>query len=104
MGRQVVQRRGVEMVKKTVAIHPLMDKYIRQTWSLLIEEGYDATYSTALNFMLLAAMGEAIKNKGWSKTTRRNVWNFVEDEATVRALNLEDHLTHLKQLTGISET
>ena len=103
MGRQVVRRREVEMVKKTVAIHPLMDKYVRQTWSMLIEEGHDATYSTALNFMLLAAIGEAIKNKGWSKTTRRNVWSFVEDEATIRALNLEDHLAQLRQLTGISE-
>ena len=104
MGRQVVRRREVEMVKKTVAIHPLMDKFVRQTWSILIEDGYDATYSTALNFMLLAAVDEASSGKGWSKTTRQNVWSFVEDEATVRALNLEDHLTQLKQLTGVSET
>lgn len=104
MGRQVIKKSEVEMVKKTVAIHPLMDKYIRQTWSILIEEGHDATYSTALNFMLLAAIGETVKGKGLSKATRRNIWSFVEDEAIVRALNLEDHLTQLKQLTGVSET
>lgn len=103
MGRQVVRRRGVEMVKKTVAIHPLMDKYVRQTWSILIEDGYDATYSTALNFMLLAAIGEATSGKGWSKTTRQNVWSFVEDEATMRALSLEDHLASLKQLIEAPE-
>lgn len=103
MGRQVIKKSEVAMVKKTVAVHPLMDQYIRQTWSMLIEEGHDATYSTALNFILLGAINEAIRDKGWSKVTRKNVWAFIEDEATIRALNLEGHLAQLKQFTEAPE-
>jgi hypothetical protein len=49
----------VTVIRKTIAIHPIMDSYIRKTWALLIEEGYDEGYSTALNFMLLATIMEA---------------------------------------------
>jgi len=47
------------VIKKTVVIHPLMDSYVRKTWAILIENGKDASYSTALNFMLLATIFEA---------------------------------------------
>lgn len=83
------------VVKKSVAIHPIMDKFVRKTWSLIIEDGYDATYSTALNFMLLGAILEANKEGGWSDETRKLVWNFMDDKKTVRELNLEDHITNI---------
>ncbi|RLG90423.1 MAG: hypothetical protein DRO36_06120 [Candidatus Hecatellales archaeon] len=84
------------VIKKTVAIHPIMDSYIRKIWSLLVESGYDATYSTALNFMLLGAIFEATQKKeGWSEETRRLVWSFMEDEETIKELNLEDQLANL---------
>jgi hypothetical protein len=41
------------------AIYPAIDKYVkyvRETWAALIKAGYDAIYSTALNFMLLIAI------------------------------------------------
>ena len=79
-----------------MAIHPLMDKYVRKQWTVLIEAGYNATYSSALNFMLLVAIQEAIKEGGLSKTTRDVVWNFVDDESTINELNLEDHLISLE--------
>ena len=62
---------------------------------MLIEEGYDATYSTALNFMLLGAIAEALKEGGWSEKTREIVWNFMEDKDTIRELNLEDQLANI---------
>lgn len=50
-------------IKKTVVIHPIMDSYIRKTWAILIENGKDASYSTALNFMILATIFEAENQK-----------------------------------------
>ncbi len=84
------------VIKKSVAIHPIMDKYIRKTWALLVENGHDATYSMALNFMLLGAIFEATQEEsGWRENTRKLVWNFVEDDETINELNLEDQLTKL---------
>jgi hypothetical protein len=91
------------VVKKTVAIHPIMDAYIRKTWALLVESGYDATYSTALNFMLLGAISEALKVGGWSEETRRRVWSFMEDEGTVKELNIEDHLANIGEKISVSK-
>jgi hypothetical protein len=91
------------VVKKTVAIHPIIDAYIRKTWALLIESGYDATYSTALNFMLLGAIFEALKEGGWSEETRGLVWSFMEDEETIKELNLEDHLANIGEKISVSK-
>ena len=85
------------VVKKSVAIHPIMDKGVRKIWSHLIENGYDATYSTAVNFMLLGAIFEATKKGGWSDETIRIVWNFVEDKKTIKELNLEDQLANIAE-------
>ena len=85
------------VVKKTVAIHPLMDSYVRKTWAILIENGKDASYSTALNFMLLATIYETTKPNGLSEETRELLWNFVEDQKTIDELNLQDLLTTLEE-------
>ena len=63
-------------VKKTVVLHPMMDKYVRKTWAILIENDYDATYSMALNFMILVAIQEGIKDGSLSEETRDVVWEF----------------------------
>ena len=83
------------IIKKTVVIHPIMDSYIRKTWAMLIEEGYDATYSSALNFMLVAMIMETTKEGGLTDDTRDTIWKFARDQATIRKLNLEDHLANL---------
>jgi len=88
----------VPIVKKTIAIHPILDKYVRRTWALLVEAGYDATYSLALNFMLLGAVLEATKEGGWSEETRKVVWDsFLKDRKAIEELNLEDMLTNLAE-------
>ena len=89
------------IVRKTVAIHPVVDSYIRKIWSMLVEAGYDATYSTALNFMLLGAIFEAVKEGGWSQKTRELVWSFLEDEKTISELNLEDQLAKIADKLSI---
>jgi len=92
------------VVKKTVAIHPMMDRYVRKTWALLVENGYDATYSTALNFMLLATIFETTKDGGLSEKTRDLIWNFVRDQKTIDELNLEDQLANIAKHFSIVET
>ena len=87
-------------VKKTVVLHPMMDKYVRKTWAILIENDYDATYSMALNFMVLVAIQEGIKDGSLSDETRDVVWNFVHDQATIGHLNLQDHLSQLGDIWG----
>ena len=86
-----------KVTKKTVAIHPLLDKYVRMTWSMLIEDGYVATYSSALNMMLLIAALETTKPRGLSKKTMETIWGFVSDEETIEKLNRQDHLTQLRE-------
>jgi hypothetical protein len=56
----------------------------------------DATYSAALNFMLLAAVEEASKESGWLEETREMAWSFAYDRATLEDLHLEEFLPKLK--------
>ena len=91
------ERAKKKLIKRTVVIHPLMDSYIRMTWSMLIEEGYDATYSSALNMMLLMATMEAIKEGGLTEETKDIIWKFAEDQKTITELNLEEHLTEIRR-------
>jgi hypothetical protein len=92
------------VIKKTVAIHPIMDSYIRKTWAILIENGKDASYSTALNFMLLTTIFEATKSDGLNEKTRELIWNFAEDQKTIDELNLQDLLTSLEDKIKTSKS
>jgi hypothetical protein len=86
----------VGVVKKTVAIHPVIDKYIRMTWALLIEAGYDATYSTALNLMLLAAILE-ISRGDLSRETAEILQSFLRDVKTVEELKLVEQVSDITE-------
>jgi len=77
------------VIKKTVALHPIWDHYVRQTWAILIQEGHNATYSTALNYMLLTGFFLVV-NKGIDEKTREMMRSFIEDRKTIEKLNLED--------------
>jgi len=93
------------VIKKTVVIHPIMNSAIRKTWAILIENGKDASYSTALNFMLLATIFEAEKPEGLSEKTRELIWHFVDDQKTIDELNLQDLLITLeKKVKPMSKT
>jgi len=87
----------LKVIKKTVVIHPIMDSYIRKTWSLLVEAGYDATYSSAVNMMLLMAIMETTKKEGLTAKTRKTIWDFAADQATINTLNLQDHIAQLEK-------
>lgn len=85
------------VIKKTVAIHPIMDNYIRKMWARLIEAGYDASYSTALNYMLLEHI-LSVGEDGISKKVAELLNSFLEDEETVEALDLEDYAVKVDEL------
>ena len=93
--------RVVKPVKKTVVLHPMMDRYIRKTWAILIDQGNDATYSTALNWMLLATVFEAEKEGGLSQETKEMLRAFIEDQDNIKRLNLQDHLVNVKEFWGL---
>ena len=88
-------------IKKTVVIHPIMDSYIRKTWAILIENGYDATYSMALNYMLLIAIMEASGERGLSEKTIETIQDFVNDQKTIDRLNLQEPLGQLREHFGL---
>jgi hypothetical protein len=91
-----------KMIKKTVVLHPIMDSYIRKTWAILIDNGHDASYSTALNWMLLATIIEASKEGHLSEETIETVQSFMDDQGTIMDLNLQDHLANLRDFWGIN--
>lgn len=77
------------VVKKTVAINPILDDYVRKTWAILIEDGYDASYSTALNYMLLCQI-MTVAEKGIPRKVRDDLNSFLADESSIDELNIED--------------
>jgi len=88
------------IIKKTVAIHPVVDRYIRLTWSRLIQDGNDATYSTAMNWMLLAIIWEmAIGKRELAKKTRETLDKFLTDPTAAAELNAEDYMEALKRFS-----
>jgi len=89
------------VVKKTVAIHPILNDYIRQTWSILIRDGHDASYSTALNLMLL---GEILSYTEDSEKKRiEYLRSFLKDEKSIQELNLEDYANKADELFSAKE-
>jgi hypothetical protein len=84
------------VVKKTVALHPIMDGYVRKLQSILIDKGWNATYSTALNYFVLYHVFDTVYGK-----KRRNelLRAFLEDTRTLGEIAKEDIITeYSKQL------
>lgn len=88
----------VVIVRKTVAINPIMDDYIRQTWAIMIERGYDFSYSSALNHMLLTSI-LLVGNQGIDDESAKTLRGFLTDTKTIKELNLEDYLNAIRELT-----
>lgn len=85
------------VVKKTVALHPVMDQFVRKLWAMLIENGYDASYSTALNYMLLEHV-RSVEEDGIAKKVNDDLGNFLADEDIISDLNLEDYANNMDNL------
>ena len=84
------------IVKKSVAIHPIWDHYTRKMWAMLVDAGHNASYSTALNFMLLMGFFLVV-NRGIDEKTKGLMDDFLEDEKTLRQLGHQDLLLRFKE-------
>jgi hypothetical protein len=85
------------VVKKTVAIHPEVDQFIRKMWAMLIEKGYNVSYSTALHFTLLAGIYYTLKAVGLSEEeVAKFVGAFITGEK-IEELDMEDAVTKLTE-------
>ena len=79
------------VVKKSVALHPVIDSAVRKLWAMLIEKGYDATYSTALNALILGGWVAPSHLKGDEFDKYFDTINsFLNDAETVREINAEE--------------
>jgi hypothetical protein len=83
------------VIKRTVAIHPEIDRLIRRAWATLIEKGYDVSYSTTLHFMLLAGICSMLKEDGLSEEEAlKYIEGFMSGEK-VKELDREDAIIKL---------
>lgn len=79
------------VVKKTVALNSVVDEVVRKCWAILIQRGYDATYSMALNALIMAGWlaPTYMRNKDSNKLFD-DFNNFLHDENTIKEINFEE--------------
>lgn len=82
------------VVKKTVALHPIMDGYVRKLQTILIEKGWNATYSTALNYCVLYHVFDTVYGK---KRRDELLRAFLEDTRTLGEIAKEDIITEYSE-------
>jgi len=80
------------VIKRTVAIHPIMDNYVRKLLAMLIEKGWNATYSTALNYMILYHVMDVSTRKMHPKVVK-TLQDFLHDRKTIREIQRQDRVT-----------
>jgi len=81
----------MSVVKKTVALHPIMDRYVRKLQAILVDNGYNASYSTALNYMVLYQVFDVAYGKNPRKV-RELLARFLNDPKTINKIVREDLL------------
>ena len=79
-------------MKKTVALHPIMDSYVRKLQAILIGKGYNATYSTALNYMVLYNVFD-VQQRRMDPKVAELLQSFLKDPRTINEIVKEDLLT-----------
>ncbi|MHB8324733.1 MAG: hypothetical protein ACYDEA_04230 [Candidatus Dormibacteria bacterium] len=90
-------------VRRTVILEPRLDGCVREAWAELLRRGYEATYSMALNFMLVGHYAQATLPEGLDRGARDTMWGFAADAITTRHLNIQDHLARLADLMREAE-
>jgi len=82
------------VVKKTVALHPIMDGYVRKLQAILIDKGWRATYSTSLNYFVLYHVFDTVYGK---KRREELLQAFLEDTRTLSEITKEDIITEYSE-------
>lgn len=80
------------VVKKTVALHPIMDSYVRKLQAILVEKGYNATYSTVVNYVILYQVLDVIHRKTHPKVAKL-LQSLLNDRRTIKEIQREDRMT-----------
>ena len=84
-------------VKKSVAIHPILDKIVRRFWASLITAGYDANYSTVLN-MLSFAGAWALIQLSENDELWKLIKSFLQDTKILEDLKLAEFETEIMNI------
>jgi len=82
------------VVKKTVALHPIMDGYVRKLQAILIDKGWNASYSTALNYFILYHVFDTVYGK---KRREELLRAFLEDTRTLGEIAKQDIITEYSE-------
>ena len=87
------------VIKKSIVLHPVIERAVRHAQASLIqaEPPVDATYSAAVNFLLVAAVLELVKEGGWSPDVVDDLRGFLRDRKTIEELNLHDRLAAVSE-------
>jgi len=80
------------VVKKTVAIHPIMDSYVRKLQAILVDKSWNATYSTALNYMILYHVLD-VSNRKQNPKVVKILQDFLNDRESIEQIQTEDRMT-----------
>ncbi len=94
---------STETIRRTLILHSAVDACVRKAWQVLIDAGFEATYSMAVNFMLFGHAIEASQPQGLSEEARVSMWDFAADRETARHINIQDHLATLGRLLRDAE-
>jgi len=79
------------VVKKTVAIHPIMDHYVRKLQAILVDKGWNATYSTVLNYMILYHVLD-VSNRKQNPKVVKILQDFLNDRESIEQIQTEDRM------------
>ncbi len=88
------------IIKKSIVLHPVIERGVREAQAALIraEPPVDATYSAAVNFLLLAALLEVGKDGGFSPEVLDDLRSFLRDRKAINELNLHDRLGSIQEV------
>jgi hypothetical protein len=83
------------VVKKSVVIHPEVDKGVRVAQASMILAGLDTSYSTALNLLALAGMW-ALSKYGNTPELQGLLLAFLKDTTTLKELKIWENASEIQ--------
>jgi len=87
----------MKVVRKSVVIHSILDRMIKGTQAGLLLAGHDASYSTALNLLLLAG-AFTLSTKPDDKELWELLSGFLDDTKTLEDLKLGESATEIQEI------
>ena len=88
------------VIKKSVTIHPIVDEVVRNLWAILIQKGYDATYSTTLNMLAIGGCIATALIKEGSKEWQeyfKTINDFLDGRIEMRTVKYSSNITNYEK-------